>query len=40
MHVPRVWEFWSLKSRVGQIVYCTALQMVRHCFNIYASIPV
>jgi len=33
-------EFWSLKYQVGQILYCTALQMVYHCFNIYTSIPV
>jgi len=38
--VKRVWEFWSSKSQAGQILYCTVLQMVRHCFNIYASIPI
>jgi len=39
-HVPRVWIFWSLKSRASQALYCTKLQTVCHCFNIYASIPV
>jgi len=29
----------SSKSRAGQILYCTVLQKVRHCFNIYC-IPV
>jgi len=40
MHVPRVREFCSLKYWAGQILYCTALQTVCHCFSIYASIPV
>jgi len=39
-HVPCVWEFWSLKSWAGQILYCTVLQTVCHHFNIYASISV
>jgi len=34
------WEFWSSKSWVGQIFYCTALQTICHRFNIYSSTPV
>jgi len=28
------------KSGAGQFLSCTVLQMVRHHFNIYASMPV
>jgi len=30
----------SSKSWAGQIIYCSELQTVCHCFNIYASIPI
>jgi len=35
MHMPRVRKVWSSNTKPAE--YFTVLQMVRHCFNIYAS---